>query len=171
MRIPIFAVLVTAFTALSILSAGILFWITFHVLGNTIRELYEDRGDVFAELIAERIDPTLDPATLSREIDQLGSIRGATVFVLDGDGKMVAHPLIGSGVAEPGPPGGIDPIITTVLQGEELRIDKESLRFWRAEIDGVEYGLGLKQLFRPAGWQLGLYVTNPEYYACPLTAG
>ncbi len=104
MRVPIFVVLLVVLTVTSVAPAGLLFWTTISFTGQTIKGLYDDRANLFFSIGTERIDPTLSPAELSREIDGLGVMIGGNVLVLDADGIVVAHTLIASGVVSPGPP-------------------------------------------------------------------
>jgi len=118
MRIPIFVVLVTAFISLSVLSAGLLFSITVYLARDTVIELVRDKLHVMLELIADRIDPDLGSAELSRSIDEAAVVIGSVAFILDENDVLVAHPMIASGVSEPGPPAQIDPTISTLMSGE-----------------------------------------------------
>ncbi len=157
MRISIFLLLLIVLSVASVAPAGILFWTTFTAMRETIKELYDDRADLFFSVAAERIDPALSPAELSREIDNLGIMAGGTVVVLDAGGMVVAHPLIGSGIAERGLPAQVDPVLARIMSEAPLYVGESGYRVWVSEIDGQIHGLGMHTLKRPRGWQIGVY--------------
>ena len=161
MRIPIFVVLVTAFIGLSVLSAGLLFGITVYVARDTVIELVRDKLDVVLGLVADRIDPDLGSAALSRSIDEAAVVIGGVAFILDENGLIIAHPMIASGVSEPGPPEQIDLTISTLMSGESSKFSDERFQVWFADVEGVVMGMALYPLGRPPGWKLGIYVSTP----------
>ncbi len=161
MRIPIFFVLVTAFIGLSVLSAGLLFGITVYVARDTVIELVRDKLDVVLGLVADRIDPDLGSAALSRSIDEAAVVIGGVAFILDENGLIIAHPMIASGVSEPGPPEQIDLTISTLMSGESSKLSDERFQVWFADVEGVVMGMALYPLGRPPGWKLGIYVSTP----------
>ncbi|MEE9589924.1 MAG: adenylate/guanylate cyclase domain-containing protein [Hyphomicrobiaceae bacterium] len=157
MRISIFLLLLIVLSVASVAPAGILFWTTFTVMRETIKDLYDDRANFFFSVAAERIDPILSPAELSREIDSLGIMAGGNGVVLDAEGMVVAHPLIGSGIAEPGLPAQVDPVLARLMSEAPLYVGESGYRVWVSEIDGEIHGLGMQTLKRPRGWQFGVY--------------
>ncbi len=162
MRISIFVVLLVVLSVVSVAPAGIIFWTTFTVMREPIKDLYDDRANFFFSVAAERINPILSPAELSREIDSLGIMAGGNVVVLDAEGMVVAHTLIGSGVVEPGPPPQVDPVLARLMSDAPLYVGDSGYRVWVSEIDGEIYGLGMKTLKRPGGWQFGVYGDRSE---------
>lgn len=138
-----------------------MFGITAYVARDTVIELVRDKLDVVMGLVADRIDPELGPAALSRSIDEAAVVIGGVAFVLDENGLIIAHPMIASGVSEPGPPEQIDLTIATLMSGESSKLSDERFQVWFAEVEGVVMGMALYPLGRPPGWKLGIYVSTP----------
>jgi len=157
MRVSIFLVLLVVLTVVSVAPASILFWTTFSSMGETIMGLYDDQAIFFFSVASERIDPRLSPSELSREIDSLGIMFGGSTVVLDAEGVVVAHTQIASGIAEPGSPEQIDPVLAQLMSEAPLYVKESGLRVSVIEIDGQIYSLAMLPLERPSGWQFGVY--------------
>ncbi len=162
MRVPIFVVLLVVLSVTSVAPAGFLFLVTYGATGQTIKDLYDDRANLFFNIGTERIDPTLSPAELSREIDSLGIMIGGNVVVLDAEGVVVAHTLIASGVVSPGPPEQIDPVLAQLMSVAPLYIGDSGYTVQVSEIDGIIHSLAMQSLKRPRGWQFGVYGDRSE---------
>jgi adenylate cyclase len=84
--------------------------------------------------------------------------------VLDAGGKVIAHRLIASGVAEPGlTPAQVDPTLGVLMSEEPIEIPSQDTRLWESEINDEIYFLEMRALKQPKGWQVGVYGSQPEF--------
>ena len=57
MRIPIFLLLLLVLSVISVVPAGVLFWTTFTIMREAIKDLYDDRANLFYSVAPETIYP------------------------------------------------------------------------------------------------------------------